>query len=425
MKKWEKILIIFLLVIVVSTSVMLVYKKYISNTKLVPAYGGVYSEGIIANKEAEIDQVIQKLTKIGLTYLDSNGNIEPAIAEKWEISGDGKTYIFKLRNGFDSGKLTEIIKSHKNGWDGITIENPDNSTIKFTLNEAYSPFLKSTSQPIFEYGPYELKKQDSIELVFESRQDFILGKPYITEINLKLYPDENNLYKAEKQNKIMGMEIQPNSSIEGFINYQMTLPRYTVVFFNLNSPDFQNKDIRQKIKKDEKLDEEITANFVTVDKNENIQKAEELKEKWEKIGLKINVRVVDPIELQKEIIPNRDYDVLLYGLDYGYDPDPYPFWHSSQMAGNGLNLSNFSNQKADALLEEARQSTDEIARNSKYEEFQKILDDEVPAIFLAQYVQNFAVSEKVKGIVENTGITPADRFTLVWKWYIEEKRVKK
>ena len=33
----------------------------------------------------------------GLTKIDSNNNVQPGIAEKWEISEDGFTYIFHLR----------------------------------------------------------------------------------------------------------------------------------------------------------------------------------------------------------------------------------------------------------------------------------------------------------------------------------------
>ncbi|RYE62301.1 MAG: ABC transporter substrate-binding protein, partial [Rhizobiaceae bacterium] len=35
----------------------------------------------------------------GLTTVDSAGKVQPQLAESWEISSDGKTYTFKLRQG--------------------------------------------------------------------------------------------------------------------------------------------------------------------------------------------------------------------------------------------------------------------------------------------------------------------------------------
>ena len=35
----------------------------------------------------------------GLTRINRHGEVKPALAEKWEISPDGKTYVFHLRKG--------------------------------------------------------------------------------------------------------------------------------------------------------------------------------------------------------------------------------------------------------------------------------------------------------------------------------------
>jgi len=426
MKKWEKITIIFLLLVIIILSLVMAYRAYLKQTHLVPARGESYIEGIVADNKAEVDQIIQKLTKIGLTYFDNEDKLVPAICEKWEISSDNKTYTFYLKDGFDSGKISEIIKSHKNGWSDIAIETPESKIIKFTLKEPYSPFLNNTAQPILEYGPYELKKQDKTELVFTPRENFVFGRPYLDEIVIKLFPDEDNLRKALDQSKINALAyVNIDEKTNNFNNYSLDLPRYLVAFFNLNKEQFQDKNVRQKIKKDEKLDNDVTALLVTTDKSENVAKAEEFENKWAEKNLKINIEKHDTVELQKDIIPGRNYDMILYGIDYGYDPDPYPFWHTSQMSSAGLNLSNFSNQKADALMEEGRQTTDENARAEKYKQFQTIIDDEVPAIFLEKMAWNWAASNIVRGVVSHKGVIPADRYNEVWKWYIKERRVKK
>lgn len=426
MKKWEKLTLIFLLLIIAVCSGLLAYHSYLQQSRLIPAYGGTYTEGIVADNKAEIDQVVKKLTSFGLTYFDNQKKLQPGLAEKWEISEDGKSYTFYLREGIDSHKIAETIKFYKNGWDEVEIQIPDEKTIQFILKQAYSPFLASTAEPMFDYGPYKLEKQDKKELVFKAREDFFAGQPYLEKIIIKLYPDQENLAKAVRKDDLLGLaKVYGEEARSGFKIYEMSLPRYLVLFFNLNQEQFQDKEIRQKIKKEEKLDQEIQATLVTNEKEENLLKAEELKAKWEAIGLKIEILPYDSMTLQKEIIPNRDYDLLLYGIDYGYDPDPYPFWHTSQMAGAGLNLSSFSDQKADAYLEEARQTTDETARQEKYQKFQEILDDEVPAIFLEQVTIKYEISEKIKGIESHDGFILADRFNEVWKWYIRTHRVRK
>ena len=53
-----------------------------------------------------IGQVVWKNLFEGLTTVDEDGDIAPQLAEAWEVSEDGLTYTFKLREGvtFHNGK---------------------------------------------------------------------------------------------------------------------------------------------------------------------------------------------------------------------------------------------------------------------------------------------------------------------------------
>ena len=42
---------------------------------------------------------LARLTGDGLVYLDETGAITPALATAWEVSADGLTYTFRLRDG--------------------------------------------------------------------------------------------------------------------------------------------------------------------------------------------------------------------------------------------------------------------------------------------------------------------------------------
>ncbi|MDP2587533.1 MAG: hypothetical protein Q8P33_02035, partial [bacterium] len=130
-------------------------------------------------------------------------------------------------------------------------------------------------------------------------------------------------------------------------------------------------------------------------------------------------------ELQQTYIRERTYQTLLFGEVTGADPDLYPFWHSTQIADPGLNLTSFSDEDLDKLLEEARQTTDPAARAAKQTEISKLLAEEVHAIFLYSPQYLMAVRDKLKGIDLQTITTPADRLNDVSSWYIKTKREPK
>ena len=141
---------------------------------------------------------------------------------------------------------------------------------------------------------------------------------------------------------------------------------------------------------------EIT--IVTVGTNEYQQAAKMIAGFWQEIGVKVNIKYVSAKDISRDILKNRNYDVLLYGEIVGSDPDPYPFWHSSQAVFPGLNLSSYVNRDVDTLLEQARGMTDDLKRAEAYTKFQEILLSEVPAIFLYMPTYTYAVTDNIKGI---------------------------
>jgi len=104
-------------------------------------------------------------------YKDGTLEVEPALAESWSISDDGKTYTFTLREGVtfhDGTELTaEAVKFnfdrmlnedhpyHGTGPFPLSfffsaiegVEAPDAKTVVFTLSEPYAPFLSNLAYP--------------------------------------------------------------------------------------------------------------------------------------------------------------------------------------------------------------------------------------------------------------------------------------
>jgi len=174
-----------------------------------------------------------------------------------------------------------------------------------------------------------------------------------------------------------------------------------------------------------KDDKELKFNLTTLNQPEYMKVAEKLKEYWNKIGCQVETIFVESDRIEQKVIKDREYDSILYGEIIGYDPDPYPFWHSSQQQHPGLNLSIYYNKKIDKILEEARKIPDPEKRAEKYAEFSKIIAEEQPALFLYSPYYTYGLSKNVKGFDLTRIVSPQDRFNQIQEWYINTKRAWK
>jgi ABC-type transport system substrate-binding protein len=166
--------------------------------------------------------------------------------------------------------------------------------------------------------------------------------------------------------------------------------------------------------------------LVTVDQPQLIKTANLLKNQWEKIGVKLEIKTTDIATLERDFIKTRDYEILLFGEVLGSIPDPFPFWHSSQIKDPGLNLASYENKKADEFLEKGRESTSSEEQKKNYEQFQNILIEDSPAIFLyaPDYFYLFK-KDTIKGMETRIITDPSQRFSEVEDWYIKTKRTWK
>jgi peptide/nickel transport system substrate-binding protein len=81
------------------------------------------------------------------------------------------------------------------------------------------------------------------------------------------------------------------------------------------------------------------------------------------------------------------------------DPDMvmYPLLHSSQWTPVGPNRALYKNARFDALLQQARLTTDQAKRAQLYKEAQRILVDDAPWVFVDHEIQIAALSKRVQG----------------------------
>jgi len=495
----------------------------------------------------DVDRDIAKVVFSGLLKYNSEGKLEPDLAEKYSISPDGKTYTFSLKKNIkwhDGEKLLAddviwTVQAIQNpdyksplrmSWRGVEVEKIDDFTFSFKLSNVYAPFLNnltfgilpkhiwekisSTNFPLAEYnlkpigsGPYKFKeiqkdKAGTIKsLKLEAWSDYYFKEPYIKTIVFKFFKDEDSAIGAYNIKEVDGLNFISAANLSKLKNNfnlnKFILPRYFAVFFNqTQSKVLSDKNVRQAlaygVNKDELIEKALssqaqiinlplpeiifqpppnlkTYNFnleeaakildeakwlqkdgtnlrektidaanlhenlalefslMTVDTPELIQVANLLKSNWEKIGAKINLEIKSIAEIQ-ENIRNRQYQALLFGEVLGLNPDLFAFWHSSQKKDPGLNLSLYDNKEADKLLEEIRQELNEETRNQKYEQFQKLILEDLPAIFLYSPVYLYPVSKNIK-VDEPDKLKiisiPSERFSKIENWYIETERVWK
>lgn len=257
----------------------------------VPLRGGSISMGIVgtprfinpilANSLA--DEGLVSFIYSGLMRKNSIGTLIPDLAEKYEISENGLIYTFILKSNlsfqdgepvtvddilFTIDKIKDpIVKSpHKINWSGVGVEKIDEKTIQFTLKKPYPSFLENTTLGImplhiWENSPMELntantnpigsgpymidganKQSSGIIDSYELRpfKKFALGMPYVENIGLHFYPNENDLIEALDNGEVDQISSITPLNAENLKeeNYQIessVLPRIFGLFFNQNA----------------------------------------------------------------------------------------------------------------------------------------------------------------------------------------------
>jgi peptide/nickel transport system substrate-binding protein len=153
--------------------------------------------------------------------------------------------------------------------------------------------------------------------------------------------------------------------------------------------------------------------------------AKEIKEQLAGIGVSVELALVSRDDLQQSYIRPRSFQMLLYNINLGSDPDVYSFWHSSQISDPGLNVSQYKSIEADRSLETARLKADDLIRKGKYETFLRQWNADAPAAVLYQRVYVYGQRSTVAGLAAKRLVTPADRFYQIERWTVNQRFVSR
>jgi peptide/nickel transport system substrate-binding protein len=257
----------------------------------VPASGGTLREGVIGSPRfinpvlatSDVDRDLTALVYSGLMRKKGTGEFIPDLAESYTVSEDRKTYTFTLRDNayFHDGKrvtaedIVFTIEKIQDGtlksplrisWIDVTLEAPDEKTIIYRLKQPYAGFLASTTVGIlpkhiwggfsadeFQFsqkniepigsGPFYIQniktQKHGTPVVYQLHRfrRFTLGKPYIKNIEFKLYANEQALQNGFESGDINEIHaFRPAYAQEisrrGVVVRDEPLPRIFAVFFN-------------------------------------------------------------------------------------------------------------------------------------------------------------------------------------------------
>ena len=171
----------------------------------------------------------------GLTRLDETGEPYPSLASGWEISDDGLTYTFAVRDGLEFSDGTQLVAEDiRRSWlrlldpavgatapdvlgvvagasqrlagdadeDEVGIEAPDDATLVVTLRHPASYFLDIVATPatfvvpstadatptwqtpdsFVGSGPYVVDGLEGTDLVLRANERYVAGPPPIDEV---------------------------------------------------------------------------------------------------------------------------------------------------------------------------------------------------------------------------------------------------
>lgn len=430
---WERRLLTLCAVTAIIAGLVLIEHRVGAHYVATPTTGGVYREGIVTTSSRDVDTAVARLTKVGLVTLDATGMIQPGLASAWTVSDDNQTFTFTLDSRMTAQQALDSIKGQTTPgyWNEAEIKVTNDQTLEFHLSKPWAGYPTELAIPIFPFGPYTVTKTKTdadTETVYLAVRPEAVTKPYLSKMELHFYPDSHSLDRAVRKGGLEGAYIGEYEEIQippSWDSWHVPLVQDHVVFFNIRNEVLAKSELRQKLIKNERLDEKLTLRLVTPDIDFDKDLANDLITRWAESNVELTVESYPLLTLTKTVIPQHDYDLLLLGVDYGTDGDLYPYWHSSQIAAPGQNLAGYRNKEVDRLLDEARRERDAAARKTRYAEVLRIVTDGGLILNLGHPEVGYARDQKIRGDLVPSLFSITDRWRNIENWYTKEKYVAK
>lgn len=302
--RWQTLLAALGILIVVG---LLAQFSLTRQTIVLPVRGGTYVEGVVGTPQylnpllatSDADRAIAGLLFEGLSQLQPDGSILPALAEGWETSPDGTVYTCTLRSEarwHDGEPVTtadvlltlEIIRSPDfpdpyqiaDLWSRVTVEALDDRRLRFTLEQPYAPFLSYTTLPVLPAhllegtppadfsqsafnlepvgtGPFRFvearEEEGTLVIDLKDHPFYHRRSPYLEGVQFRFYRDEATLVEAlleEEIDGVFGLSTEGRAQIAQepeLTVYHTYLQAYTILFLNTQSSLLIDSRVRHAI----------------------------------------------------------------------------------------------------------------------------------------------------------------------------------
>jgi peptide/nickel transport system substrate-binding protein len=177
----------------------------------------------------------------------------------------------------------------------------------------------------------------------------------------------------------------------------------------------------------EKGGRSFQVHLVTADAYPYRQVAESVRDQLRLVGVQVLIEPVPASVLVSKYLVGKQFQLALADFENGSDPDQSGLWHSGA-AADSLNFTSADRLPKQALIDKDLEDgigkiesgvvkTDEATRRATYADFQDLMADAAPAIFLFEPHYTYVVSRRVRGVHTNPVIEPTDRFEYVTDWF--------
>jgi len=123
-----------------------------------------------------------------------------------------------------------------------------------------------------------------------------------------------------------------------------------------------------------------------------------LQENAKQVGIKINIIQKKYSLTKRENIAKLDYGMMTGAVTQApISDDPYAKWHTANAEMGGTNAIAYKSAEASRLIDLIRDTPKEDKRLSYYHEFQQIMHDDQPVIWLYHPLEKVILSKKWKG----------------------------
>src|SRR5476651_1552579 len=400
-----------------------------------------------ANDSRILVNIFDGLVRNGEGKLD----IEPALATGWEISPDGLTYRFHLREGvkFQDGTPfnAEAVKftfnrmlDDKNPWHNTgpfplsfffssikTIETPDENTLVFTLKEPFSPFLSNLATPTgLIVSPAAVKKygkdfgrhpvgtgaftfaewKANQRVVVTANDSYWDGKPAVKYVMFNTQvPPFNDVRVRQAVNYAVNKQSLADNILQGSADVaDGPVPRAFNWAANKDVTPYPYDPAKARALLKAAGAEGATLTFYVTEGGSGmldpVPMATAIQADLKAVGLNVSIQTYEWNTYLSKVnagLDNRTHMAEMAWMTN--DPDTLPFLTLRTDAWpkkGGFNSGYYSNPQVDTLLQKARMTTDTAARGALYRQVHQLVHDDAPWIFVANWKQNAVTSTRIQ-----------------------------